>query len=834
MCCTLRDLAFFGLLLLISAPAFAAFDADFFSRVGAPSSSYDAARSAWTIGNRGIQRGIRFDSRSGGLVPDGLRHTRSKDAAGAEAVSEGEIAMVATDGAPAPIPLDWRWTNADPGEDWSRPDADAGSWRAVALPFRTDEEHRSWWFLADVPGDAVGAGRNLELTLDHSVDDAAEVFADGRRIAEITAEGQPWNHIVTVTVPAASRRIGILLKGGGRPNGLANAGLAAAPRVRPLRLDHGWALRGHAFENGALSIRLQGKGENEGFDATIVYLARAGEEPVLYKRVFLRNKTGAPWRLSSVVLDRLRVKADRVNAGRYTGSGVAVSSGSRGPGIAAAVFSWQGQCDLSDGGREVVCRYAPNAVVASGEVARTPWAVAGLYDGPPETGAFLLQLTAGAHVSRATPRTVPPLFSTWFGYYMNVDETLVRQLIPMAADLGVKVFSIDDGWQALDGGTVWGYGDWEEDRVKFPNGLAPIAEMAREHEMAFGLWSAPIMVADDSGVIRAHPEWLVRQADGSRKALWNKTSAMCFSGEYAKRYTEELARKARALKLGFVKLDGSLFVEGCTAEGHGHPAGYSEAVQVEAWERLASALREASPGIIVDRGWEGEPGLTAVQDTGWFGDWSTAFHPEREADPRWWYRNADIYRRALYTLAANRPPYTLSWETPCHIPTDPPDLNALEYHFTSIGAYICNVEIHGRLMESTPEERALIRKWVQWNADNREWLAFSQPIAALGKPYDALDEASVPHPDGVMHLRNALRGRYGYVCLWNPSGEAEAVSVAIRPADYFVRMNIPAAMATSIRDGQPVEARKTADDLTLRVPMPPRSWQIIEIRDASA
>jgi len=819
-------------LLLLAGPAFAAYSADFFNTDGKPSIRYDSDRTEWTIENRGIRRSVRFDPSLGGLYPGPVVDLRSGREAGVRVISEGEV-VLDTPSTAQPVDLaGWRMTSERPPEGWAAPGFDASGWTETVLPFKTDEGGRSWWFRADVPTGKLAPGKSYSLVLDNAVDDAAEVFVDGKSVSVLTAASQPWTKVVSIPIPAGAKTIGIRLDGGGRPNGLANVRVAEGGESRRLHLEKGWRLQGHDAKDGALSIRLRGTGENEGFDVTVVYRVFPGREPAVSKRLFVRNRSGAPLLLREAVLDRYASKGARPVAQTYTGSGVAVSAGGRGPGFATGVLHWQGRCFVDDGGRSVNALYAPRTSLADGQVTGTPWAVLEVYDGPPETGAFLLQLYAGSHVSKATPTTVPPLFSTWFGYYMEVDEALVRKLVPMAADLGVKVFSIDDGWQALADEKTWGYGDWYENRAKFPGGLASIADLVREHGMRFGMWSAPIMVNDNSEIIEKHPEWLVVQADGSRKALWGKTSAMCFSGDYAAQYTKALANKARDLRLGFVKLDGSLFVDGCTAEGHGHPRSFSEGSQVEAWETLVGALREASPGIIVDRGWEGEPGLTALQDTSWFGDWSTAFHPEREADPKWWYKNADIYRRALYTLAANRPPFTLSWETPCHIPTSPPDLDALEYHFTSIGAYISNVEIHGKLLDSTPEERALLRKWVRWNAENREWLAFAQPIASLGQPYDALDDKSVPHVDGVLHLRNALRGRYGYACLWNPSDKAETVEVEIRPADYFVKMDTAKVRATRHKDGKPVDLKRSADAVTLRIPMAPRSWEIVEFTQA--
>ena len=152
--------------------------------------------------------------------------------------------------------------------------------------------------------------------------------------------------------------------------------------------------------------------------------------------------------------------------------------------------------------------------------------------------------------------------------------------------------------------------------------------------MKFGLWSAPIMAHTESNLTKQHPEYLVKYADGSGKPLWDGTSAHCFSGDYAKRFTQTLLGLVDELNLGYVKIDGGLFVDECVVEAHGHPKGHSEAAQVAAWANLCESLRKAKPGIIISRGWEGEPGLTAYQDSGWFGDWAVAFRPEREADRR--------------------------------------------------------------------------------------------------------------------------------------------------------------------------------------------------------
>ena len=84
-------------------------------------------------------------------------------------------------------------------------------------------------------------------------------------------------------------------------------------------------------------------------------------------------------------------------------------------------------------------------------------------------------------------------------------EPFMLKEIAAAAELGVDVVQIDDGWQkgrtanssAANGKGVWdGYwatdpGFWECDPVRFPNGLGPLVAAAAAKGMGLGLWFGP-------------------------------------------------------------------------------------------------------------------------------------------------------------------------------------------------------------------------------------------------------------------------------------------------------------------------------------------------------
>ncbi|TVR54220.1 MAG: hypothetical protein EA425_02040 [Puniceicoccaceae bacterium] len=101
------------------------------------------------------------------------------------------------------------------------------------------------------------------------------------------------------------------------------------------------------------------------------------------------------------------------------------------------------------------------------------------------------------------------LSNTWGdrGRADRMSEAFLLAEIDQAAEIGVEVVQIDDGWQTgrtantVAEGGVWNdfwataADFWTPDRERFPNGLEPVVQHARERGVRLGLWYAP----DSSG-----------------------------------------------------------------------------------------------------------------------------------------------------------------------------------------------------------------------------------------------------------------------------------------------------------------------------------------------
>ena len=131
------------------------------------------------------------------------------------------------------------------------------------------------------------------------------------------------------------------------------------------------------------------------------------------------------------------------------------------------------------------------------------------------TGAGLGQLSRNYHalirhnicrgVYKSSRR--PVLFNNWEATYADFNEDKLLSLARQAADLGIELFVLDDGWFHLRSGDTAGLGDWFANREKLPHGLAQLAGKIRDMGMKFGLWIEPECVNEDSDLYRAHPDW---------------------------------------------------------------------------------------------------------------------------------------------------------------------------------------------------------------------------------------------------------------------------------------------------------------------------------------
>ncbi|WOO84247.1 Alpha-galactosidase C [Vanrija pseudolonga] len=129
--------------------------------------------------------------------------------------------------------------------------------------------------------------------------------------------------------------------------------------------------------------------------------------------------------------------------------------------------------------------------------------------------------------SRFTMEPRPALLNHFEATHFEFNEDTLYPIAHKAAEMGFKLFVMDDGWfgdkypRVTDNA---GLGDWVANPRRFQRGLAPFAEKitalpiagSQTDNVNFGIWVEPEMVNPQSELYKQHPEWALHAADHDR------------------------------------------------------------------------------------------------------------------------------------------------------------------------------------------------------------------------------------------------------------------------------------------------------------------------------
>lgn len=130
-------------------------------------------------------------------------------------------------------------------------------------------------------------------------------------------------------------------------------------------------------------------------------------------------------------------------------------------------------------------------------------------------------------------------YTTWYNYYGNVDENIVKRDLKALSALPEKVdiFQIDDGYQRC-------IGEWlHHDEKKFPSGMKKLADEIHNNDMLAGLWLAPFAATKNSFIYKEHKDWLVHYDNGKlypAGANWGGFYAIDFYNQDAAKYIRKV------------------------------------------------------------------------------------------------------------------------------------------------------------------------------------------------------------------------------------------------------------------------------------------------------
>ena len=177
----------------------------------------------------------------------------------------------------------------------------------------------------------------------------------------------------------------------------------------------------------------------------------------------------------------------------------------------------------------------------------------------------------------------------------------VFETLPVVKQLGFGWAVLDDGWQVA-------LGDWRPRSDKFPAGDADMKALVdRIHAAGLKaqLWWAPMGADAGSRTEREHPEWLLRNVDGStRKITWWDSQYLCPAVDGVREDAAAFARKALG-EWGFdgLKIDGQHLnaAPECFNPAHAHvsPAAAPEGVP-GFFKAIWDASQAVKPGAVIE------------------------------------------------------------------------------------------------------------------------------------------------------------------------------------------------------------------------------------------
>ncbi|MGW0756604.1 alpha-galactosidase [Streptomyces sp. NPDC002814] len=292
----------------------------------------------------------------------------------------------------------------------------------------------------------------------------------------------------------------------------------------------------------------------------------------------------------------------------------------------------------------------------------------------------------------------PVLFNSWEATEFEISEEQQRALARRAADMGVELFVVDDGWFGARTSDRAGLGDWTPNPDRFPGGLKPLADHVHGLGMQFGIWVEPEMVNPDSDLYRAHPEWVQHQIGRKRTEFRNQLVLNLAREDVQEYLWEQLHTLLSSAPIDYVKWDFNRCFTDAGWPGEAYPQRLW-VDHVRALYGLLDRLRDAHPGVAFEScsggGGRIDLGIMSRTDQVWTSD---------NTDP--------LDRLAIqHGFSQVHPARVMAaWVT------DSPNamlngrVSSLRFRFVSAMAGVLGVG--GDLTEWTDDELAEARKWV--------------------------------------------------------------------------------------------------------------------------
>lgn len=216
------------------------------------------------------------------------------------------------------------------------------------------------------------------------------------------------------------------------------------------------------------------------------------------------------------------------------------------------------------------------------------------------------------------------LYNSWEATTFDVTVEGQSALAEVAAQMGIELFVMDDGWFHGRHHDTAALGDWWPDEDKFPGGLQPLIEKVKGLGMDFGLWVEPEMVNANSDLYRRHPDWVYHFEGRKRNEARNQLILNLGREDVQDHLIALLDHLLTEHDISFIKWDFNRYV---SEPGWPEFQGNAKEVwvrHVHGLYRVWNTLRERHPGVVWQTcsggGGRVDVGMLRMADQAWISD----------------------------------------------------------------------------------------------------------------------------------------------------------------------------------------------------------------------
>ena len=149
----------------------------------------------------------------------------------------------------------------------------------------------------------------------------------------------------------------------------------------------------------------------------------------------------------------------------------------------------------------------------------------------------------------------PVLLNSWEAAYFDINESKLLKLAKAGKEAGIELFVMDDGWFGTRNDDKQSLGDWHVNKKKLPGGLKSLCDKVNALGLDFGIWVEPEMVNTESGLYKAHPEW-VMEIPGKPHSEGRNQRILDFANpEVVDFITEQMTNIFSSANISYVKWD---------------------------------------------------------------------------------------------------------------------------------------------------------------------------------------------------------------------------------------------------------------------------------------